>query len=67
MKLEWSRYSLADRDEIFDYIQADNPRAAIAVDELIAAQTAALLEFPGAGRPGRVEGTRELVVGGTPM
>ena len=30
MRLEWSRLALADRDEKFDYIEADKHRAAIA-------------------------------------
>lgn len=39
----------------------DNPRAAVAMDELLAAKAATLLEHPGMGRPGRVADTRELV------
>ncbi len=66
MKLEWSVHATADRDEIFDHIEADNPRAAIAVDDRIQAQVKNLLRFPNSGRPGRVDGTRELVIGGTP-
>ena len=37
MKLVWSAFALADRDDIFTHIEADNPRAAITVDERIAA------------------------------
>ena len=66
MRLEWSRLALADRDEIFDYIEADNPRAAVAVDELIAYHVQLLAQYPERGRIGRVEGTRELVIGRTP-
>lgn len=55
-----------DRDRIFDFIEQDDPRAAIAVDERIATQVLVLLQFPAGGRPGRVEGTRELVVRRTP-
>jgi addiction module RelE/StbE family toxin len=65
VKLLWSAFALADRDGIFTHIQADNPRAAIAVDERIAA-AARLVDFPESGRPGRVAGTRELVITGTP-
>jgi toxin ParE1/3/4 len=46
--------------------EQDDPRAAIAVDERIAMQVLVLLQFPDGGRPGRVEGTRELVVRRTP-
>jgi len=66
VKLEWSRLALEDRDRIFDYIEQDNPFAAIAVDERISAQVGLLLTFPECGRPGRVDGTRELVVAHTP-
>jgi toxin ParE1/3/4 len=66
VKLEWSRFALADRDEIFDYIEADSPRAAVAVDGLISAQVRILADFPEAGRIGRIAGTRELVINRTP-
>ncbi len=66
MRLEWSHFALADRDEIFDYIEADNPRAAVAVDDLISAQVQLLIEFPEGGRVGRVPGTRELIISRTP-
>jgi plasmid stabilization system protein ParE len=57
VKLLWSAFALADRDGIFTHIQADNPRAAIAVDERIAAAARRLVDFPESGRPGRVAGT----------
>lgn len=66
MKLEWSLMALADREAIFDLIEARNPKAAIAVDERIEAAAHRLMDFPESGRPGRVAATRELVVTGTP-
>lgn len=66
MKLLWSAFALADRDGIFTHIEADNPRAAIVIDERIAAAVRLLVDFPESGRPGRVFGTRELVISGTP-
>jgi toxin ParE1/3/4 len=66
VRLEWSWFALADRDEIFNYIEADNPRAATAMDELIGRQIERLAEFPESGRIGRVDGTRELVISRTP-
>lgn len=36
MKLVWSRFASSDRDSIFSYIEAENPRAAVHVDEQIA-------------------------------
>ena len=66
MTLEWSAFALADRDGIFDYIEADNPRAAVIVDERISTQVEQLTRFPQSGRPGRIAGTRELVISRTP-
>lgn len=66
MKLVWSAFAVSDRDGIFTHIEADSPSAAIAIDERIAAATQRLLDFPESGRPGRVAGTRELVIVGTP-
>ncbi|MCS3453298.1 addiction module RelE/StbE family toxin [Bradyrhizobium elkanii] len=57
-----SRFALSDRDDIFSYIEAENPRAAVHVDEQIADAARRLLDFPDSGRPGRVAGTRELVI-----
>lgn len=59
MKLAWARFALTDRDEIFSYIEVDNPRAAAEIDERIALAVRRLLQFPESGRPGRVAGTRE--------
>ena len=61
MKLLWTPRADQDRDEIYDYIEADNPAAAVAMDELFAEKAERLLNLPGMGRPGRVPGTRELV------
>ena len=65
MKLEWSVYAVADRDAVFEYIAADNPIAAIALDEKIAEAVHRLSQYPELGRLGRVAGTRELVIAGT--
>ena len=56
----------SDRDAIFTYIEADNPAAAVLIDERIVASTRRLLDFPASGRVGRIAGTRELVINGTP-
>jgi len=66
MFLEWSVLALADRQAIFDYIKADSPRAAIAVDHRIEVCTKTLAQFPEVGRTGRIDGTRELVINRTP-
>jgi len=66
MRIEWSVFAQADRDAIFDYIEADSPQAAITVDDRIRVQVEGLVRFPESGRPGRFEGTRELVIDRTP-
>jgi toxin ParE1/3/4 len=66
LHLEWSQFALADRDAIFDYIEADSPRAAVVVDDRIQRHVEQLRQFPESGRPGRIEGTRELVIDRTP-
>lgn len=67
MKLEWSPWALKDRDAIFDFIEQDNPRAAIEIDTRIAEQTQRLLLFPESGRIGRCAGTREQVINRPPI
>ena len=61
MELFWTPEAIQDRDEIYDYIEADNPTAALALDELFAEKTGRLVDHPALGRLGRVAGTRELV------
>ena len=56
----------ADIEAAFAYIAQDSPRAAQIVVERILASLESLPEHPGMGRPGRVEGTREMVIARTP-
>ena len=67
MRFNWSRGAGRDRDEIFSYIAGDNFPAAVANDERIAAIESQLSQFPESGRRGRVHGTREWVIAGTPF
>ncbi|MGH8727967.1 MAG: type II toxin-antitoxin system RelE/ParE family toxin [Burkholderiales bacterium] len=48
--------------EVIDYIAADNPTAALRIAKIIREQVEALWDLPNRGRPGRVHGTRELLV-----
>jgi toxin ParE1/3/4 len=66
VRLTWSAFALSDRDAIFTYIEADNPAAAVLIDERIIAAARRSLDFPASGRVGRIAGTRELVINGTP-
>lgn len=65
MKLAWSRHAAADRLAIFAWIADDDPRTAALVDERIEQAARRLIDFPESGRPGRIDGTRELVVART--
>jgi len=60
-ELFWTPEATQDRDEIYDYIEADNPAAALALDELLAEKAGRLVDHPSLGRLGRVAGTCELV------
>lgn len=64
--VRWTRRALRRLDEIGAHISADNPAAAARVVSAIARGVQQLGDAPGRGRPGRVRGTRELVVVGTP-
>ena len=60
--LEWRETARADLLEIIDYIANDNPDAAQRLRDEIAAKAAKLVRQPRLYRPGRVAGTREMVV-----
>ena len=64
--LRWLKRAERDLDEVEEYIAQDNPDAAIDTVLAIVAAVKQLEEFPGMGRPGRVAGTRELVIDGLP-
>jgi|GEM_PF-4514993 len=65
MRLEWLAQALHDFDEIIDYIAKDSPVAAMEQGDKIERQVAGLLDNHLLGRPGRVKGTRELVIART--
>ena len=66
MRVRWVQAALANLNAEAEYIAHDNPSAAAHTVELIVRAVEQLKEFPSIGRPGRVPGTRELVVAGTP-
>lgn len=57
----------ADLDAIAEYFGALNPTATLAMLDRITAVEATLADYPLIGRSGRVPGTRESVVTGTPF
>ncbi|MGD8834974.1 MAG: type II toxin-antitoxin system RelE/ParE family toxin [Desulfobacteraceae bacterium] len=62
MGVKWARKALANLDNAVEYIAADKPTAAADVALKIWNAAQKLADQPGLGRPGRVPGTRELVV-----
>ena len=67
MRLRWLNLALDDLDEIAEYISRDNPDAARRVVKRLWKAAQVLTGQPEMGRPGRVHGTRELVVVNTPF
>lgn len=65
-EIHWTETALQDLDDIGSYIALDSPRSAETVVRRIVETVAALAYHPKMGRVGRVESTRELIVGGTP-
>ena len=66
-KMRWVRTALVNLDQAAAYIAADNPRAATAAVQRIRTAAENLAIYPNLGRAGRVEGTHEPVISGTPF
>jgi len=62
LTLEWLASARADLLAIVEYVADDNPNAAQRLKDNIQAKAANLLRHPKLYRPGRVKGTREMVV-----
>lgn len=65
-EIRWLKRALANLEEEAEYISRDNRAAAKRLVVAIEDGVQLLARHPGLGRPGRVEGTRELVIPGTP-
>jgi len=65
MQLRWLRQALRNLDDEAVHIAADDAAAARLVVQRVLDAVAQLAQQPGLGRPGRVPGTRELMVGRT--
>jgi len=66
VRIRWLPTALANLGAEAEYIARDNPEAAARVVTAIAETLGRLARYPALGRAGRVTGTRELVVPGTP-
>jgi plasmid stabilization system protein ParE len=65
MRVRWLRKASRNLDDEATYIAADDTAAARLVVKRVLAAVAMLAKQPGLGRPGRVPGTRELIVAKT--
>ena len=66
MEVVWRQVALDTLETARRFIARDNPAAADRVYTRIVSAIGHLADFPELGRVGRVAGTRELVVSGTP-
>jgi toxin ParE1/3/4 len=67
MRLAWTSRARRARTAGIDYIAQDNPQAALSQLGEIERQIKHLPDHPALGRPGRLAGTRELVISRTPF
>jgi plasmid stabilization system protein ParE len=66
--IEWAAQAVGQLDRAHDYIALANSEEVAGKNTLrIVASIQQLNEFPMSGRPGRVPGTRELVISNTPV
>ena len=66
MTIVWSPRAIEHLAHLRAYIARDNPKTANRIASALLEAIERLAELPNLGRPGRVAGTRELVVPGTP-
>ena len=66
MELRWTQEAAADLERIADYLFAQTPERAARLVRALYETPTSLLTFPNRGRPGKKEGTRELVMSPLP-
>jgi addiction module RelE/StbE family toxin len=66
MQLRWTEEAAADLERIADYLFENASAHANRIVRRIYEAPETLLTFPGLGRPGRKDGTRELVLTSLP-
>lgn len=66
MRVRWLSLALRNLKEEADYIAKDDPQAPTRIVAKIESTVAMLADQPSLGRAGRLPGTRELVIVGTP-
>jgi toxin ParE1/3/4 len=67
VEVRWTPSALRDLDSSGEYIKERKERAALRIGRRLEEAVLELTTFPNLGRPGRLRGTREVVVSGTPF
>jgi toxin ParE1/3/4 len=60
--VRWLSRAAKDLEHLYAYIAKDNPEAAASEAGKVVEAVKYLWDYPASGRPGRVPGTRELVI-----
>ena len=66
MRIQWSIQASAQLEAAYDFVSEENVTSAEKQLDIIKQAVEQLANFPEMGRPGRVDGTRELVIRSTP-
>jgi toxin ParE1/3/4 len=66
LNIAWHPLARLDLVEIITHIAEENLSAAYRIQNQIESQVSLLAQMPEMGRKGRLRGTRELVIAGTP-
>ena len=67
MKIRWTAIAADDLKSVHEYLSDHAPAQVDTVVDRILRGIDVLEQYPNLGRPGRLDGTRELVVTGTPF
>jgi plasmid stabilization system protein ParE len=67
VKIRWTAVAGDDLKSVHEYLNEHAPARADATVDRILASIDVLEQYPNLGRQGRLEGTRELVITGTPF
>ena len=65
MRIKWLHIALSDLEDAAQFISESNPGVARKLVDRIWQSTQILADHPDIGRPGRIPGTRELIISGT--
>jgi toxin ParE1/3/4 len=66
MRIRWTSDAANNLEDIITYLNREHPSSAPAVIRAVIDTVETLTRFPNRGRPGRVEGTRELIIPNLP-